>query len=66
MKITYSPLWHMLAEKNIKKSTFRNDINLNMHTYNRMRNGEYITLTTLIRICEHYDCQVEDVIQLSN
>ena len=64
MRITYSPLWHTLVDKNITRTELRKGIELNNVTYARLNKGEHISLDNIAKICEFLDCKIEDVIKV--
>lgn len=61
MKISYKKLWVMLIEKDITKSTFRQDLNLAPGTMTKLNKGEEVALSILLRICEYLNCDIGDI-----
>ena len=51
MGISYKKLWMLLLERDIKKSTFRQELNLASGTWTKLNKGEEVSLSILLRIC---------------
>ena len=61
MKISYKKLWVLLAEKEISKQNFRDVLNISTGTMTKLNKGEAVSLDTLLRICEHFKCNIGDI-----
>ena len=61
MKVSYKKLWVMLAEKEISKQKFREQLELSMGTMTKLNKGEAVSMSTLLRICEYFDCNFGDI-----
>lgn len=66
MYISYKPLWHTLVDRNMRKEDLRLAANLTTNMIANMGKGKYISMETLLRICETLDCGIADVIELAN
>ena len=64
MKISYKPLWKTLIDRGMSKKDLRLQSHLTTNHIANMGKGEYISMKTLIRICETLDCDITDVIAL--
>lgn len=64
MAISYNRLWKTLIDKGMNKTELRKKACLSSSTMAKMTNGEAVTLTTIERICEILDCQIEDVVEI--
>lgn len=64
MAISYNRLWKTLIDKGMNKTELRKKARLSSSTMAKMTNGEAVTLTTIERICEILDCQIEDVVEI--
>ena len=60
MKVSYKKLWVMLAEKEISKQKFREQLELSTGTMTKLNKGEEVSMNTLLRICEYFDCNFGD------
>ena len=54
MKVSYKKLWVMLAEKEISKQKFREQLELSTGTMTKLNKGEEVSMNTLLRICEYF------------
>ena len=61
MKVSYKKLWVMLAEKEISKQKFREQLELSTGTMTKLNKGEEVSMNTLLRICEYFDCNFCDI-----
>lgn len=61
MKVSYKKLWVMLAEKEISKQGFREQLELSTGTMTKLNKGEEVSMNTLLRICELFDCNFGDI-----
>ena len=62
--ISYQPLWNLLKERNMRKEDLRLAAGLTTNMIANMGKGEYISMKTLVRICEALNCGILDVIEL--
>ena len=61
MGISYKKLWMLLLERDIKKSTFRQELNLASVTWTTRNTGEEVSLSILLRICDYLNCDIGDI-----
>ena len=66
MSVTYTKLWHILIDKGMKKKDLQQAADLTNHTMLKLRNNENITTETIGKICKALDCQIEDVVEVSD
>ena len=64
MHISYQPLWNTLKERGLRKEDLRLAAGLTTNMIANMGKGEYISMKTLVRICEALNCGILDVIEL--
>lgn len=64
MAVSYKKLWKTLIDKGMNKTELRQKARISSSTMAKMTNGESVTLTTIERICEILDCQIEDVVEI--
>ena len=64
MGISYKKLWMLLLERDIKKSTFRQELNLASGTWTKLNKGEEVSLSILLRICGYLNCDIGDILRL--
>lgn len=61
MGISYKKLWVLLIDRDIKKSSFRKELNLSSGTWTKLNKGEEVTLSILLRICGYLNCDIGDI-----
>jgi DNA-binding Xre family transcriptional regulator len=61
MKISYKKLWIMLVEKEMSKQSLREQLEISAGTMTKLNKGEEVSLSTLLRICEFFDCNIGDI-----
>lgn len=61
--ISYNPLWKMLIDLNKKKTDLIADCKLNKRTIADMGKNKYVSLQTIEKICNAYNCNICDVIE---
>ncbi len=60
---SYSPLWKLLIDKDLNKTTFANNCNIFPATLSKMNKNQYIDLKTLDKICNYFQCNIEDIVK---
>jgi len=60
---SYKPLWKLLIDKNMNKSTFAQNCNISKTTLSKMSKDQYIDMKSLEKICSYLQCRIEDVIE---
>lgn len=63
MSLSYEPLWKMLKELNITKMEFARMIDISNATLAKIGKNEPITLTTVDKICNRFNCKIENVVK---
>lgn len=63
MAFTYKPLWKLLIDREMTKKELMETAGISKSTMDKMGRGENISLEIIDRICNHFDCRVEDVIE---
>ena len=63
MAFTYKPLWKLLIDKEMTKKELMRQTSISKSTIDKMGRGEIISLEIIDRICNHFGCRVEDVIE---
>lgn len=62
-KISYLPLEILLLKKGKNKQYLREVVKISPSTLSRISKGNIVSLDVLKRICDHFDCQIQDVVQ---
>jgi len=65
MAFTYKPLWKLLIDKDMSKKELMQATGISKSTMDKMGRRETISLDIVERICNYFNCKVEDVIEYS-
>ena len=65
-QISYNKLWKLLVDKKMSKCDLRKAIGAAPNTLTKLRRDEEVSMTILIRICEHLDCDIGDIVSLED
>ena len=60
---SYKPLDITLINNGKNKSFLREELRISSSTIAKMAKNETVAMSVLLKICEHFDCQVQDVVQ---
>ena len=61
MKISYKNLWILLVENDMSKQEFREKLELATGTMTKLNKGEEVSMSTMLRICEYFNCNIGDI-----
>lgn len=64
--VSYQRLWETLKRKNIRKHDLMELAGISSTTLTKLNKNEIVALTILIKICKALDCQIEDVVEISD
>lgn len=62
--IDYSPLWHTLLYKGMKKTDLIERVPISSVTLAKLGNNKSVSLDIIERICISLDCRIEDVVEI--
>ncbi len=65
-RISYKPLWHTLINRNMRKEDLRVSAGLTTNVIANMGKNKGISMETLAKICDALNCEITDVIELSD
>lgn len=63
MAFTYKPLWKLLIDNDMSKKNLMLVTNISKSTMDKMARNEIVSLEVIDRICNHFNCRIEDVIE---
>lgn len=63
LKVSYRPLEILLAVKGKNRKYLKEELLISPGTLAKISKGEYISLSVLLKICDHFDCQIQDVVE---
>ena len=64
MAVSYKKLWHLLIDKNLKKTELRAMCGISPATMSKLTKGDNVTTDILIRICKALDCDIADIMEI--
>ncbi|MBP3567744.1 MAG: helix-turn-helix transcriptional regulator [Lachnospiraceae bacterium] len=64
MKISYNGLWKILIDNNMQKKDLIDKLGISSTTIAKMGKGEKVSLDVVERICNYFDCDIGDIINL--
>ena len=63
MGFSYNKLWKLLIDENMKKTDLQCAIANTPKTIAKMRRDENVSLETLGKICDYFQCDIGDIIE---
>ena len=63
---SYNKLWKLLIDKNMKKIDLQYAIATTPKTIAKMVRDENVSLETLGKICEYFQCDIGDIIEFKD
>ena len=63
MRISYRPLWVMLAEREITKKQLRERSGISTASLAKLGKGENLTTDTLLNICKALNCSITEIME---
>jgi len=63
--ISYNKLWHLMLDKKINKRELREMTGISTASIAKLGKGENITTDILIKICKALDCDITEIMELS-
>lgn len=63
MRVSYSKLWKLLIDKNMKKGELRDAVGASKSTFAKLGKNENVSLAVLLSICERLNCDFGDIME---
>lgn len=63
MGFSYKPLWKLLIDKDMTKKNLMEQVGISKSTIDKMGKCENISLNIIEKICRHFNCKVEDILE---
>ena len=63
MAFSYKPLWKLLIDKEMTKKQLMEATGISKSTMDKMGRGEQVSMDIIDRICNYFDCKINDVIE---
>ena len=65
MALSYNKLWKLLIDKGMNKTELHELTGLSLSTISKLTNGENVNTEVLERICKTLNCNIEDIVEMS-
>ncbi len=62
MSFSYKPLWKLLIDREMTKKQLMQATGISKSTMDKMARGEQVSMDIIDRICNYFNCNVEDTI----
>lgn len=66
MSFSYDKLWKKLIDEKMNRTDLKLKVGLTSRTIAKMGKNENVSLDTLGKICEYFQCDVGDIIEYKN
>ena len=63
MHISYSPLWVLLAKREMTKKELREKSGISTASLAKLGKGENLTTDVLLKVCEALDCNINEIVE---
>lgn len=65
MGLCYNDLWKLLIDKKISKKILCEKTGISKSTLAKMTRDEPVSLSTILKICDSLECNIEDVVTIN-
>lgn len=63
MRVSYRPLWVILAQREMSKKELREISGISTATLAKLGKGENLTTDVLLKICEALNCNINEIME---
>ena len=60
---SYKRLWKLLIDKKMNKTQLMQNANISRTTIDKMNKDKYVDMSSLDKICNALNCNIEDIIE---
>jgi len=64
MSVSYNKLLKLLIDKGLKKTEFAKEVGISANTLAELSRNELVSMDVIVRICRHFECSVDDVLDI--
>ena len=65
MTISYDKLWKLLIDKKMNKTDLKESAGISFNVLAKMGKGETISMDSLLKICKTLNCDIYNIIEIS-
>lgn len=66
MAVSYKKLWKLLIDKDMKKKDLCAKAGISSASVTKMGKNGHVTTEVLVKICSALECQIEDIMEVTN
>ncbi|MDU1043773.1 helix-turn-helix transcriptional regulator [Peptoniphilus rhinitidis] len=66
MKFSYKKLWKLLIDQDIKHNELIEKTGISRSTFYKLKRDENVTTDILLKICIFLDCDISDIMEITN
>jgi len=66
MVISYNKLWKLLIDKKMNRRDLKDATGISTATIAKLGKGENVTTDILVKLCKALNCNLNDIMELSN
>ena len=63
MRISYRPLWVLIAKKSMTKKQLREESGISTASLAKLGRGDNLTTDVLLKICEALECNINEIVE---
>lgn len=64
MRISYDKLWKLMIDKKINKTQLSGKAGITTNEMAKMGKNEIVKMETLVKICEIFDCKLDEIVEV--
>ncbi len=61
MGVFFNPLFKKMADENVSQVTLQDECHISSLTFAQMRRGEYVPLESIVKLCQYFECDFEEI-----
>ena len=65
MGISYKPLFKLLVDRSMTKTSLRTELGLSSATLAKLSKGEALSGNVIEKLCKYFRCQIQDVVEIT-
>ncbi|MFW5436230.1 helix-turn-helix domain-containing protein [Paenibacillus apiarius] len=63
MGFSYKPLWHLLVQREMTKTEYRQALGLSPATLAKMGKGKYVSMEVLDKTCSYFGVPIDEIVE---
>lgn len=66
MSFCYDKLWEIAYQNRLNKTALRDKVGITNATLSRLSKNQTVSMEVLGRICQSFDCRIEDIVEYNS